>query len=123
MKLKHAVTFGLVAVFAVSVTVACVSKKRFTKEFSISSNPSGAKVLVDGAPVGDTPTNVRMEFELNLDYPDQGLIRHEVTVKKEGYVTQTKSVYHNDPPRVHFELQKQEEKKEIPIPAPPPRQP
>jgi len=123
MKLKHIVTFGLVAAFAVAVTAACVSKKRFTKEFSISSNPPGAQVLVDGAPVGNTPTNVRMEFELNLDYPDQGLIRHEVTVKKEGYLTETKSVYHNDPPRVHFEMEKKEKEKKIPAPAPPPRQP
>ncbi len=122
MKLKHIVTFGVVVIFAAALTLGCVSKKRFTKEFSISSNPSGAKVLVDGAPVGNTPTNARMEFELNLDYPDQGLIRHEVTVKKEGYITQKKSVYHNDPPRVHFELDKKEEEKKE-APAPPPRQP
>ena len=85
--------------------------------FSISSNPPGAEVLVDGSPVGKTPVNVTMDFVINLDYPDQGLIRHEVIVKKKGYVTKRKSVYHNDPPRVHFELEK--EKKETPPPPPP----
>jgi len=124
MKVKKSIILSFVAVLALAVCVACVSKKRFSKEFSISSNPAGAAVLVDGAPVGNTPVNITMDFEINLDYPDQGLIRHEVIVKKKGYVTKRKSVYHNDPPRVHFELEK-EKKTPAPTPAPPPppRQP
>ena len=113
-----------VALLAGVVALSCVSKKKFSKEFYISSNPAGAEVLVDGQAIGHTPVNVVMDFELNLDYPDRGLIRHEVIVKKKGYLTKRKSVYHNDPPRVHFELEKDEEAPApAPVPPPPPRQP
>ena len=116
------VVFTLVLAFA----LACTSRKRFVKEFNISSNPAGAEVLVDGEPVGNTPVNVRMKFEINLDFPDQGLIRHEVIVKLDGYQTKRKSVYHNDPERVHFELLEDEAEPpppDTPPPPPPPRLP
>ena len=123
MKRKHLIFAGIVTLI-MAIAIACVSKKKFTKEFSISSNPPGAEVLLDGAPVGNTPMNVTMNFELNLDYPDQGLIRHNVMVKKKGYITKQKSVYHNDPPRVHFEMEKEKvEVKPPPPPPPPPRLP
>ncbi len=120
MKRKHWIFLGVIGLI-LAVSLSCVSRKRISKQFSISSNPPGAEVLVDGAPVGNTPVNISMEFEINLDYPDQGLIRHELIVKKKGYVTKRKSVYHNDPPRVHFELVK--EKKIAPPPPPPPPPP
>lgn len=124
MKKRHLVMLGMV-LLAGAIALACVSKKKFSKEFYISSNPPGAEVLLDGQPMGNTPVNVTMDFELNLDYPDRGLIRHEVIVKKKGYVTKRKSVYHNDPPRVHFELEKEEggTPPPPPPPPPPPRQP
>jgi|GEM_PF-1411307 len=114
-----------IAFLGLTVALGCVSKKKFSKEFYISSNPPGAEVLLDGSPAGNTPVTVTMDFELNLDYPDRGLIRHEVIVKKKGYVTKRKSVYHNDPPRVHFELEKEEAPPppQPPPPPPPPRQP
>ncbi len=124
MKKGRLLSLGTVLLVGL-VAFACVSKKKFSKEFNISSNPPGAEVLVDGQPVGNTPVNTTMDFEINLDYPDRGLIRHEVIVKKKGYQTVRKAVYHNDPPRVHFELEKEEAPPPPvqPPPPPPPRQP
>ena len=122
MKRNYLVLAAIITVVVMAIAIACISRKRFSKEFSISSNPPGAEILVDGAPVGNSPLNVRMDFEINLDYPDRGLISHEVTAKKEGYLTKSKRVYHNDPPRVHFELDKAKIEAPPP-PPPPPRQP
>ena len=127
MKQKHWLSVGLVVLLFLAIVIGCQSRKRFSKEVAISSNPPGAEILVDGQPVGNTPLTVRMDFEINLDYPDKGLISHEVIAKKPGYKTMYKRYFHNYEPRIHFEME--QEKVEPPPqpppppPPPPPRQP
>lgn len=117
MRLKAFIVVGFVAV----AILGCVSKKSFTKNIIVSSEPPEAQVLLDGTPVGVTPAKFPVDFIINLDYPDRGMRRHEIMVKKKGYEPQTKYIHDNDPPRVHFILEKRRVEKKAPPPPPPPK--
>lgn len=120
MRLRVLIVAGLIAV----AILGCVSKKKFTKEIIVSSDPPEAQVLLDGAQVGVTPAKFPVDFIINLDYPDRGMRRHEIMVKKNGYEPATKYIHDNDPARVHFIMVPVQPKdKPAPPPPPPPPQP
>src|SRR3972149_8534422 len=116
MRLKVIVVVGLL----IAVIMGCTSKKKFTKEIIVSSDPPEAQVLLDGTQVGVTPAKFPVDFIINLDYPDRGMRRHEIMVKKNGFEPATKYIHDNDPPRVHFILVPTEKKDKPPPPPPPP---
>ena len=68
-------SFSLVLLFAIAVTSAlpgCVHRR-----MTVTSNPPGARVLLDGDEVGETPTSV--------DFTHYGT--REVVLQKDGYDT------------------------------------
>jgi len=95
-------TAGLVAV----AMIGCGPQTHFKRgyEFTVQTEPSGAQVYVDGEPKGDSPTQVTLEFEIDLENPTKGVGRHFIFVQKAGYEAREREVRATDPTSIFFIL-------------------
>ena len=82
--MEYVVRYVTVIGFLLGLT-ACVSSKTVT----IASKPEGVSVLVDGKPVGTTPTKYEFSFAEEKQ-------RHSITGKKKGYYDSTRMVTEED---------------------------
>jgi len=72
-----------VSAFVVLCTTGCATiVKGTTQEIPVSSDPTGARVSVDGATAGTTPTTVTLSRKSN----------HMVTIEKEGFQSESVAI-------------------------------
>src|SRR5947208_1510521 len=68
----------LMTLCAMFTSSCCTMRHQPYEQVSVSSSPSGAKVIIDGYPSGITPYCVAMETKNS----------HEIILLKEGYQTE-----------------------------------
>lgn len=72
-----------VAILAVSFLTGCATiVKGTTQEIPVASEPTGARVSVDGTSAGTTPTTVTLSRKSN----------HMVTIEKDGYQSESVAI-------------------------------
>ena len=84
MKYKYHQIAVLAAVAALaSITSGCATiVKGTTQEIPVASDPTGARVAVNGSPAGTTPTKVTLSRKQN----------HMITLEKEGFESESVAI-------------------------------
>lgn len=73
----------VIGIAAVSLCTGCATiVKGTTQEVPVSSEPTGARVSVDGTAAGTTPTTVTLSRKAN----------HMVTIEKDGYQSESVAI-------------------------------
>jgi hypothetical protein len=82
MKIPSLLAVATVCSAAALMNGCATMVKGTTQDIPITSDPSGARVQVNGAAAGTTPTTVTLSRKFN----------HVITLEKEGYETETVAV-------------------------------
>jgi hypothetical protein len=83
---------------------SCGSTSKVLRSVTITSEPTGATVYLDGDKIGVTPLKMQTYFTWNKEEIYNSLLRRVIQVKKEGYESQGRDLYPFDMPNLQFLL-------------------